>query len=88
MILINYGIQDGENEYREWDCDANFSKADYDNGKVKDFDFLQTMYCVDEDDLDGDNAYWAGSYRDKLVWVESVQDIDQATLDILKRYVR
>ena len=84
MILINCGIQDGESEYREWDCDANFSKADYDNGKVTDFTLLQTMYCVEEDDLDGDNTYWAG---DKLVWIENVQDIDQATLDILRRYV-
>ena len=87
MILINFGIQDGESEYREWDCDANFSKADYDNGKVTDFTLLQTMYCVEEDDLDDDNAYWAGSYGNKLVWVESVQDIDQETLDILRRYV-
>ena len=84
MILINYGIQDGENEYTEWDCDINFSKADYDNGKVKDFDLLQDMYSVDEDDFDGNNAYWDS---DRLVYVESVQDIDQETLDILRRYV-
>ena len=51
MILINFGIQDGENEYREWYYDTDFSKADYDNGKVKDFDLLQTMYYVEEDDL-------------------------------------
>ena len=84
MILINFGIQDGSCEYREWDYDTNFSKADYDNGKVKDFDLLQTMYCVDEDDLDSNDTYWAG---DKLVWIENVQDIDQPNLDILRRYV-
>ena len=84
MILINFGIQDGSCEYREWDYDTNFCKADYDNGKVKDFDLLQTMYCVDEDDLDSNDTYWAG---DKLVWIENVQDIDQPTLDILRRYV-
>ena len=85
MILINFGIQDGESEYREWDYNTNFSKADYDNGKVKDFNLLQNMYCVDEDNYDGfNNSYWWG---DKLVWIESVQDIDEATLDILKRYV-
>lgn len=87
MILINFGIQDGENEYRDWYYDTNFSKADYDNGKVKDFDLLQNMYGVEEDDLDSDNAYWAGTYGDKLVWIASVQDIDQPTLDILRRYV-
>ena len=86
MILINFGIQDGENEYRDWDYDTNFSKADYDNGKVKDFDLLQTMYCVELDDVftENDNKYWI---YDRLVWVDSVQDIDQKTLDILRRYV-
>ena len=86
MIIINYGIQDGENEYREWDYDTNFSKADYDSNKVKDFDLLQTMYGVEEDDLDADdsNGYWSG---ERLVWIESVQDIDQETLDIIRRYV-
>ena len=59
MILINFGIQDGENEYCDWDYNANFSKADYDNGKVKDFDLLHDMYSVDEDDFDGDNSYWS-----------------------------
>jgi len=84
MILINFGIQDGENEYAKWDWDTNFSKADYDSGKVKDFDLLQTMYGVEEDDLDDNNAYWDNN---RLVWIESVQDIDQETLDILRRYV-
>ena len=86
MIIINYGIQDGESEYRDWYYDTNFSKADYDNGKVKDFDLLQNMYGVEEDDFDADdnNSYWSGS---RLVWIASVQDIDQATLDILRRYV-
>lgn len=84
MIIINYGIQDGENEYREWDYDTNFSKADYDNGKAKDFDLLQNMYDVEEDDLDDNNSYWSGG---RLVWIDSVQDIDQETLDIIRRYV-
>ena len=85
MILINFEIQDGENEYRDWDYDTNFSKADYDNGKVKDFDLLHNTYCVwEEDDLDDNNSYWDG---DRLISVYSVQDIDQETLDILKRYV-
>jgi hypothetical protein len=84
MILVNFAIQDGENQYRDWDYDIDFSKADYDNGKVKDFDLLQDMYSVDEDDFDGNNSYWVS---DRLVCVESVQDIDQETLDILRRYV-
>ena len=84
MILINFKIQDGENEYREWDYDITFSKADYDNGKVKDFDLLQTMYCIDEDDPDENNSYWDG---DRLVSIDGVQDIDRPTLDILRRYV-
>lgn len=85
MILINFEIQDGENEYRDWDYDTNFSKADYDNGKVKDFDLLHNTYCVwEEDDLDDNNSYWDG---DRLISVYSVQDIDQPTLDILRRYV-
>ena len=86
MILINFGIQDGENEYREWDYDTNFSKADYDNGKVKDFDLLQTIYCVELDDVftENDNKYWI---YDRLVWIEDVQDIDQPTLNILRKYV-
>ena len=92
MILINFGIQDGENEYTKWDWDTNFSKADYDSGKVKDFDLLQTMYGVEEDNLENmdnycyseGNMYWDNN---RLVWVESVQDIDQPTLDILRRYV-
>ena len=84
MILIFYRIQDGENEYGDWDYNANFSKADYDNGKVKDFDLLHDMYSVDQDDFDGDNSYWSNV---RLVSVESVQDIDQETLDILRRYV-
>jgi len=86
MILINFGVQDGSCEYREWDYDTHFSKADYDNGKVKDFDLLQTMYCVDQADVyeNGEKNYWCGQ---RIVWVESVQDIDQETLDILRRYV-
>ena len=84
MLLINFGIQDGSCEYRDWGYDTNFSKADYDNGKVKDFDLLQNMYGVEEDDLDDYNAYWDNN---RLIWVESVQDIDQATLNILRRYV-
>ena len=85
MILINFEIQDGENEYRDWDYNTDFSKADYDNGKVKDFDLLHNTYCVwEEDDLDDNNSYWDG---DRLISVYSVQDIDQETLDILKRYV-
>ena len=77
MILINFEIQDGEYEYKDWDYDTNFSKADYDNGKVKDFDLLQNMYGVEENDLDDNNSYWI---RDRLVSVYSVQDIDQTTL--------
>ena len=84
MILINFGIQDGESEYREWDCDANFSKADYDNGKVNDFIILNEVYGVEEDDYDDNKAYWDNN---RLIWVERVQDIDEATLDILRRYV-
>ena len=86
MILIKFGIQDGEGEYREWDYDTNFCKADYDNGKVKDFDLLQNMYGVEEDDLyeEQDKNYWWGQ---RIVWIENVQDIDQPTLDILRRYV-
>lgn len=85
MILINFEIQDGENEYRDWYYDTNFSKADYDNGKVKDFDLLQDMYGIDEDDPDENNSYCDG---DRLVSVYSVQDIDQPTLDILRRYCK
>lgn len=84
MILINFEIQDGEYEYKDWDYDTNFSKADYDNGKVKDFDLLQNMYGVEENDLDDNNSYWI---RDRLVSVYSVQDIDQTTIDILRSYV-
>ena len=85
MILINFERQDGENEYRDWDYNTDFSKADYDNGKVKDFDLLHNTYCVwEEDDLDDNNSYWDG---DRLISVYSVQDIDQETLDILRRYV-
>lgn len=83
MVVINFKIQDGEYEYTDWDYDTNFSKADYDKGKVKDFDLLQNMYGVEEDDLDDTNSYWI---RDRLVSVYSVQDIDQDTLDILRRY--
>ena len=84
MILINFKIQDGEYEYTDWDWDTSLSKADYDNGKVKDFELLQTMYCVDEDDLEEDGSYWDGH---RVVSIESVQDIDQPTLDILRKYV-
>lgn len=84
MILINFGIQDGESEYKEWDYDTNFSKADYDNGKVNDFIILNEVYGVEEDDYDDNKAYWDNN---RLIWVERVQDIDEATLDILRRYV-
>ena len=83
MIVINFKIQDGEYEYTDWDYDTNFSEADYDKGKVTDFDLLQNMYGVEEDDLEDTNSYWI---RDRLVSVYSVQDIDQDTLNILRRY--
>ena len=84
MILINFGIQDGERDYREWSYYETFSEADYDKGKVNDFIVLNEVYGVEEDDLEDNNAYWDNN---RLIWVESVQDIDQATLDILRRYV-
>ena len=83
MILINFGIQDGENEYQQWDCDTNFSITDYENGKVKDFDLLQNMYGIDEDSFE-DGYYWD---NDRLVCVESVQTITQEELDIIRKYV-
>ena len=46
MVIVNYKIQDGENIYREWDYFTSFSEDDYNKGKVKDFELLQTMYCV------------------------------------------
>ena len=83
MILINFGIQDGENEYQQWDCDTNFSITDYENGKVKDLDLLQNMYGIDEDNFE-DGCYWD---NDRLVCVESVQGITQEELDIIRKYV-
>lgn len=86
MVIVNFIIQDGEHEYRDWDNFNSFSKADYDKGKLKDFELLQAMYGVEIDDIfrENDNKYWI---YDRLVWVDSVQDIDQPTLDILRRYV-
>lgn len=84
MILVNFGIQDGDRDYREWSYYQNFSKEDYDKGKINDFIVLNEVYGVEEDDFDDNNAYWDSN---RLVWVESVQDIDQETLDILRRYV-
>lgn len=84
MILINFGIQDGERDYREWSYYETFSKEDYDNGKVNDFIILNEVYGVEEDDYDDNKAYWDNN---RLIWVDRVQDIDEATLDILRRYV-
>ena len=84
MILINFEIQDGESEYRDWSYYETFSKADYDKGKINDFIILNEVYGVEEDDLDDNNSYWNG---DRLVSVYSVQDIDQTTIDILRSYV-
>ena len=84
MILINFGIQDGERDYREWSYYETFSKEDYDKGKVNDFIILNEVYGVEEDDYDDNKAYWDNN---RLIWVERVQDIDEATLDILRRYV-
>ena len=86
MILINFGIQDGENEYQQWDCNTNFSITDYENGKVKDLDLLQNMYgtmSVYDDGFD-DNKYWLG---DRLVWVWNVKAVNQEELDIIRKYV-
>ena len=84
MILVNFGIQDGENEYTEWSYYETFCMKDYSNGKIDDLNFLNEVYGIDKDDFDGNKAYWDS---DRLVCVESVQDIDQETLDILRRYV-
>jgi hypothetical protein len=84
MILINFGIQDGERDYREWSYYETFSKEDYDKGKVNDFIILNEVYGVEKDDYDDNKAYWDNN---RLIWVERVQDIDEATLDILRRYV-
>lgn len=83
MILINFGIRDGENEYQQWDCYTNFSITDYENGKVKDFDLLQNMYGIDEDSFE-DGYFWD---NDRLVCIESVQGITQEELDIIRKYV-
>jgi len=83
MILINFGIQDGENEYQQWDYDTNFSITDYENGKVKDFDLLQKYYGVEKDSFE-DGYFWD---NDRLVCIESVQGITQEELDIIRKYV-
>ena len=84
MILVNFGIQDGENEYTEWSYYKTFSMQDYDKGKIDNLTFLNEVYGIEEDDFDDNKAYWNNN---RLIWVESVQDIDQKTLDILRKYV-
>jgi hypothetical protein len=86
MILINYKIQDGERVYSDWNYMRNFNKSDYDNGKIKDFDILEEMFNVKKEDLENEHCqqYWDDT---ALVWVESVQDIDEHSLNILRRYV-
>jgi len=66
MILINFGIQDGERDYREWSYYETFSKEDYDKGKVNDFIILNEVYGVEKDDYDDNKAYWDNN---RLIWV-------------------
>jgi len=85
MLLINYGIQDGENEYRDWYCDENYNHKDYETGKVTYLELLNCLYSVNEDDFEGSNGYMSYWDNTRLVWIESIQNIDQATLDILRK---
>ena len=50
MILVNFGIQDGESEYKEWSYYETFSKADYDKGKIKGL-AMTAMYDQTEQQL-------------------------------------
>ena len=88
MILINFGIQDGEQRYTEYDWSRDYTQKDYDDGKVSDLTLIKNMYSVGDDDFDEDdpNSYWINGFT-SLVWVESVKDITQKELDTMRKYV-
>lgn len=87
MILINFGIQDGEREYTEWTCEVEYSKEDYEKGKVTDINLLNSMYGIEKDDVDefDKDKYWANDMS-RLFWVDGVEDITQDKLDIMNQY--
>ena len=88
MIIVNIGIQDGERYYSDWDYYNNFTKTDYQEGKITDREILSEFCGIDfEDDdyFDKDNEkYWCA---ETCVWVNSVMNISEQELDTLKHFL-
>jgi len=89
MILINFGIQDGEREYQNWDYDRNHTHKDYNDDKITDRELLSDFFgmsLTDEDYFDEDNEkYWLDT---SAVWVESVVNISEEELNTLKHFLK
>ena len=88
MILINFGIQDGERKYQDWDYDRNHTYKDYNDDKITDRELLSDFFgmsLTDEDYFDEDNEkYWLDT---GAVWVESVVNISEEELNTLKYFL-
>jgi Ca2+-dependent lipid-binding protein len=87
MILIKFGIQDGEREYQNWDYDRNHTYKDYNDDKITDRELLSDFFgmsLTDDDYLDETyEKYWLDT---SAVWIESIMEITDQDLETLRQY--
>jgi|TARA_R100000458_G_C8173221_1_gene172933 hypothetical protein len=87
MILITYGVQEGEREYYVHEYSGTFTYIDYINHETTNNELLEDWLG---DDLDDDN--WEdptdGTYWDdtRLVWVENVYPLSDVDRKILNKF--
>mgnify|MGYP007077435649 CR=1 FL=1 len=87
MILITYGVQEGEREYYVHDYSGTFNYIDFINNQTTAEDLLADWLGDDlydnnwEDPTDG--TYWDDT---RLVWVENVFPLSDVDRKILNKF--
>ena len=89
MILVEFGIQDGEREYFDFGYYNNFTQTDYLEGKITDREMLNEFFSLnlrDDDYFNEDREqYWIDCYT-RAVWVTNVSVTNEQDIETLKQY--
>ena len=87
MILITYGVQEGDREYYVNDFSGTFNYIDYINNKTTNEDLLADWLGNDLDDDNWedptDGTYWDDT---RVVWGENVFPLSDVDRKILNKF--
>ena len=87
MILITYGVQEGDREYYVHDFSGTFNYIDYINNKTTNNELLEDWLGYDLDDDNWvdptDGTYWDDT---RLVLVENVFPLSDVDRKILNKF--